>query len=76
MDDKPSARPSIERKREWAHGDGGKGQNCDRAKDLIYTAPQSVPTVCRDWTCDNGEWFSKGIVQRTKGDKKIVHREA
>jgi hypothetical protein len=71
--------PVIERKREWEHGTEGR-EGCQRRKQPIYTDPNSIPGPCgRDnpfaYGCGGKEWVSKGIVQRIKGSKQIVHRE-
>lgn len=68
-------RPSIEQKREWEHGDQGKGKDCNRANKPVYTAPNERPGICRDYSCDNTEYYSKGIVEREKGTKKILTRD-
>ena len=44
-------KPVIERKREWEHGDRGRGQNCPESKRPIFTAPEKLPDPCRNWTC-------------------------
>ena len=73
--EKPTPKPSIEQKREWEHGNEGKGKDCNRAKKPIYTAPNERPGVCRDYQCDNTEYMSKGLVEREKGTKKILTRD-
>jgi hypothetical protein len=77
MDDVKRKEPAIaiERKREWLHGAGGKGDNCSRKDKPVYTNPQKVPDGCREWMCDNGEWRSNGIVWRDKTTKQIARRE-
>lgn len=67
--------PEIERKREWAHGDGGLGESCGRKNKPIYTDPQAAPRICRGYSCDNEEWYSRGHVLRDKGTKKILVKE-
>ena len=67
-------KPSLERKHEWQHGDGGD-KDCKRKDKPVYTNPGVVPGTCKGWTCDNDEWYSKGIVIREKNSKEIVSRE-
>ncbi|HUY27288.1 MAG TPA: hypothetical protein VMV27_07680 [Candidatus Binataceae bacterium] len=74
-DDEIKTRPAIEKKREWAHGDGGFGKNCNRAARPIYTAPQKIPEECRSWGCGNADWLGRGIVERDKATKKILTRD-
>lgn len=76
-DDVKREKPAIviERKREWLHGDGGKGDNCSRKNKPVYTHPQKVPDGCREWMCDNGNWTSNGVLQRDKATKQIIRRE-
>lgn len=68
-------KPTLERKREWAHGLEGKGKDCDRYDKRVYTPPESVPGTCHDWNCDNTEYQSKGIVTRNKNTKEVIDRE-
>jgi len=67
-------RPILERRREWAHGDGGSDA-CQRRSKPIFTDPAKIPGICRDYRCDNENWESKGVVIRDKAKKTIVHRE-
>ena len=72
--DTPKPTPTIEKRHEWEHGSEGKGKDCNRASKPIYTKPDAIPGTCRDWQCDNGEWVSKGLVERERGTKKILTR--
>lgn len=74
-DDIVRERPVIERKREWAHGAGGFGQNCPRATRPVFTDPQKLPDRCRGYGCDNDEWRSRGIVERYKKSREILTRD-
>lgn len=69
-------KPTIERKHEWAHGDGGLGKNCIRSGRPVFTNPASTPRECKGPTCQNDEWVSKGYVLRDAKSKQVVHREA
>ena len=66
--------PQIESKREWEHSEtGGKGKDCYRANNPVYTPPQKRPHECH--SCDNDDWNSKGLVKRVVGTKKVVERD-
>ncbi len=69
------AKPVIERVREWEHGDGG-AKDCFRRGRLVHTPPGQTPGPCRDWSCGNEEWRSRGIVARDAKSKRILHRES
>ena len=72
--DKPSEKPTLERVREWEHGDRGLGKRCPRVNKPVYTKPEALPDTCRHPPCENTEYYSKGIVTRTT-DGTIVDRE-
>lgn len=65
----------IERKREWEHGDGGKGDDCQRRYKPVHTNTDESPRICRQYDCDNEHWYSRGYVQRDKNTKKVLVRE-
>lgn len=74
--DKPPEKPTLERVREWAHGEGGRGPECERAKVPIYTPPNDYPGTCEKWNCDNDQWYGRGFVTRDKEHPdNIVDRE-
>lgn len=62
----------IERKKVWAHGDGGF-KDCYRKERPVYTAPEKFPDECR--RCLNDEWYARGYVLREKETKRIRVRE-
>jgi hypothetical protein len=72
--DKPAAKPTLERMREWGHGSVGRGKDCYRASEPIVTIPEKIPPDCN--ACGNNEWFSKGLVTRDKNTGRVVDREA
>lgn len=68
-------KPAVERVREWEHGDAG-AKDCYRRGRPVYTPPERTPEPCRNWSCGNDEWRSRGIVRRDAKSKRIVRREA
>ena len=75
QDDTVREKPSLERKHEWEHGREGEGEKCGRYNKKVYTNPGTAPGTCRQYDCNNTEYYSKGIVIREKGTKEIVDRE-
>ena len=66
--------PKIEERREWHHGSGGRGEQCDRAAKPVVVKPGVVPGVCRSGPCDNQDWRAGSKIWRTVGDHKEVRR--